>query len=228
MDKTNWKDEAKQKKVIKIAIVDDHQIVIDGLVSLLSNYAQFSIVLVAVSPIEILEQLENIQVDVLMTDVTMPQMSGLDLAIAVKNKFPQTRILALSMNDQGEVINEMINKAGISGYLIKNVDKTELVSAIETIAAGGYYFNEEVLDELDSHCLKQSRNKGEVLTNREKEIINLIEKENSNKQIADQLFISERTVETHRKNIFRKTGTNSVLGLIKYAYQNKIILDKKY
>lgn len=228
MHKTNSKYEAKRKTVIKIAIVDDHQIVIDGLVSLLSNYAHLSVVLVSTSPSEILAQLENRQVDVLMTDVTMPQMSGLDLAIAVKNKFPQTRILALSMNNQGEVINEMINKAGISGYLIKNVDKTELVSAIETIAAGGYYFNEEVLDELDSHCLKQSRNKEEILTNREKEIIHLIEKENSNKQIADQLFISERTVETHRKNIFRKTGTNSVLGLIKYAYQNKIISDKKY
>jgi DNA-binding NarL/FixJ family response regulator len=213
----------KANATIKIAIVDDHQIVIDGLVSLLSNYPRLSVDLVSTSAFDILERLENIVIDVLVTDITMPLMSGFDLALIVKSKFPNIRILALSMNDQGDIINEMIHKASISGYLIKNVDKTELINAIETVAAGGYYFNEEVLNELDSHSLNQSRMKKDFLTNREKEIINLIEKEQSNKQIADQLFISERTVETHRKNIFRKTGTNSVLGLIKYAYQNKIV-----
>lgn len=219
--------DTKSKATIKIAIVDDHQIVIDGLVSLLSNYPNLSVKLVSTSAFDILERLENVEIDVLVTDITMPLMSGFDLALIVKSKFPNIRILALSMNDQGEIINEMIHKASISGYLIKNVDKNELINAIETVASGGYYFNEEVLNELDSHCLNQSRIKKDFLTNREKEIISLIEKEQSNKQIADQLFISERTVETHRKNIFRKTGTNSVLGLIKYAYQNKIVQDKK-
>lgn len=215
--------ETKSNATIKIAIVDDHQIVIDGLVSLLSYYPNLSVDLVSTSAFDILERLENVVIDVLVTDITMPLMSGYDLALIVKSKFPKIRVLALSMNDQGEIINEMIHKAGISGYLIKNVDKNELINAIEIVAAGGYYFNEEVLNELDSHCLHESRIKKDFLTNREKEIINLIEKEQSNKQIADQLFISERTVETHRKNIFRKTGTNSVLGLIKYAYQNKIV-----
>lgn len=219
--------ETKSNATIKIAIVDDHQIVIDGLVSLLSNYPNLSVDLVSTSAFDILERLENVVIDVLVTDITMPLMNGFELALIVKSKFPSIRILALSMNDQGEIIDEMIHKASISGYLIKNVDKNELINAIETVAAGGYYFNEEVLNELDSHSLNQSRIKKDFLTNREKEIINLIEKEQSNKQIADQLFISERTVETHRKNIFRKTGTSSVLGLIKYAYQNKIVLEKK-
>jgi DNA-binding NarL/FixJ family response regulator len=127
------------------------------------------------------------------------------------------------MSGQGELVDGMINQADINGYVLKNISKQELLNAIHKIANGGIYFSEEVLNELAAFSQTRKEEEKVQLTVREKEIIQLMEKEYSNKQIADELFISERTVETHRKNIFRKTSTNSVLGLIKYAYQHKII-----
>ncbi len=127
------------------------------------------------------------------------------------------------MSGQGDLVNEMINDADISGYVLKNVGKQELVKALEKIAAGGIYFSEEVIQELQRSSEKKKQIEDAHLTDREIEIVRLIEKEYNNKQIAEELFISERTVETHRKNIFRKTGTNSVIGLVKYAYEHKLI-----
>jgi DNA-binding NarL/FixJ family response regulator len=145
------------------------------------------------------------------------------LAKEVRKQFPQIKILALSMSGQGDVVNEMINDADISGYVLKNIGKRELVAAIEKIASGGIYFSEVVLEELKKTADRKKQSKEAHLTGREAEIIRLIEKEYSNRQIAETLFISERTVETHRKNIFRKTGTNSVIGLVKYAYEHRLI-----
>jgi len=117
----------------------------------------------------------------------------------------------------------MIDDADISGYVLKNIGKQELVKALEKIAAGGIYFSEEVLQEMTRASEMKKENAEAHLTAREIEIIQLIEKELSNKQIAEKLFLSERTVETHRKNIFRKTYTSSVIGLVKYAYEHKLI-----
>ncbi|MFZ1534913.1 MAG: response regulator transcription factor, partial [Chitinophagaceae bacterium] len=132
-------------------------------------------------------------------------------------------ILALSMSGQGDLVNEMIEDADIAGYVLKNIGKQELITALEKIAGGGIYFSEEVIDELQRTSQRKKQNAEVHLTDREIEITRLIEKEYNNKQIAETLFISERTVETHRKNIFRKTNTNSVIGLVKYAYEHKLI-----
>ncbi|MCZ2222970.1 MAG: response regulator transcription factor [Chitinophagales bacterium] len=208
---------------INIAIVDDHQIVIDGITSLLEGNHNIHIVATATSGFDILEILKKNDVDILLTDIAMPAMSGQDLAKQVKANFPAIKILALSMSGQGHIVNAMIEESEISGYVLKNIGKEELIHAIEKIANGGIYFSEEVLNELQRFSNMQKENETINLTSREIEIIKLIEKEYSNKEIANQLFISERTVETHRKNIFRKTDTNSVIGLIKYAYEHKLI-----
>ncbi|MEP6847059.1 MAG: response regulator transcription factor [Panacibacter sp.] len=167
--------------------------------------------------------LHHQKVDILLTDIMMPEMNGQQLSKAVKKQFPAVKILALSMSGQGEIVNEMINNADIAGYVLKNIGKEELSNPILKIAAGGIYFDEEILKELERYSNMRKQNDDAHLTKREIEIINLIEKELSNKEIADTLFISERTVETHRKNIFRKTKTNSVIGLVKYAYEHKLI-----
>ncbi|MBP6687428.1 MAG: response regulator transcription factor [Lacibacter sp.] len=207
----------------KIAIVDDHQIVIDGLRSLLKGHNQFEIVIESNHPETILSLLKKQPVDILLTDVMMPVLTGVELAKQVKKEFPAIKIIALSMNGEGSLVNQMIEESDISGYLLKNIGQTEFITALNKIAEGGIYFSDEVLQEM----LKASERKKESvethLTNREIEIIRLIEKEYSNKKIAEELFLSERTVETHRKNIFRKTKTNSVIGLIKYAYEHKLI-----
>lgn len=211
------------RKKIKVAIVDDHQIVIDGINALLKDNANIQIIVTTTSSIKMLELLQLNTVNILLTDVMMPEMNGYELAKQVKEKFPEIKILALSMNGQGSTVSQMINDADISGYVMKNIGKEELVTAIEKIANGGIYFTDEILNELEKFSIIKKENVEAHLTSREIEIIKLVEKENNNKQIADALFISERTVETHRKNIFRKTHTNSVLGLIKYAYQHKLI-----
>lgn len=212
----------KQGK-IALALVDDHQIVIDGLMSLLKGHDNFRFAFATTQPKEVIKKLGETHVDILLTDVMMPELAGNQLARQVKQKYPSIKILALSMSGQGDIVNEMINDADISGYVLKNIGKHELVKALEKIAAGGIYFSEDVLHELQHIDRREKENALAHLTDREIEIIRHIEKEYNNRQIAEALFISERTVETHRKNIFRKTNTNSVIGLVKYAYQHKLI-----
>jgi DNA-binding NarL/FixJ family response regulator len=208
---------------IKLAIVDDHQIVIDGLKSLLQGHDEFDVKIECTDPLRMTSLLEQQPVDILLTDVMMPGMNGAELALAVHKAYPSVRILALSMSGQGELVNQMIDEADIAGYVLKNIGKQELVTALKKIHDGGIYFSEEVLDEMTRASAVKKTNEEVHLTAREIEIIGLIEKELSNKQIAEQLFLSERTVETHRKNIFRKTNTSSVIGLIKYAYEHRLI-----
>lgn len=204
-------------------MVDDHQIVIDGLMALLKGHDQFRLAFATTNPGEVIKKMEQSPVDILLTDVMMPHLPGNKLAVQVKEKFPETKILALSMSGQGELVNEMINEADISGYVLKNIGKQELIKALEKISDGGIYFSDEIIDELKRNSRRRRQEEEAHLTSREIEIIRLIEKEYNNKQIAEALFISERTVETHRKNIFRKTNTNSVIGLVKYAYEHKLI-----
>ncbi|MFM2362736.1 MAG: hypothetical protein RLZZ316_1638 [Bacteroidota bacterium] len=211
------------KDKVRIAIVDDHQIVIDGLLSMMDGHDRFKVVLQATEPKKMLQLLKQNDVDLLLTDIMMPEMTGNQLAKEVRKQFPEIRILALSMSGQGELVNEMINDADIAGYVLKNIGKQEFLTALEKIASGGIYFSEEVLAEMIKDSSVKKENEDTHLTRREVEIIQLIEKEFNNKQIADRLFISERTVETHRKNIFRKTKTNSAIGLIKYAYEHRLI-----
>ncbi len=208
---------------ITLALVDDHQIVIDGLTSLLKGHDKFKFAFATTNSSEVIERIAQTPIDVLLTDVMMPKLPGNQLAKQVKEKYPDVKILALSMSGQGDLVNEMIEDADISGYVLKNIGKQELITALEKIADGGIYFSDEVIDELQRTSQRKKQNAEAHLTDREIEIIRLIEKEYNNKQIAETLFISERTVETHRKNIFRKTTTNSVIGLVKYAYEHKLI-----
>ncbi len=212
-----------KKDKISLAIVDDHQIVIDGLKSLLVGHPQFIVKIESNHPEQMQQLLADTTVDILLTDVMMPVMNGYELALMVKENYPSIKILALSMSGQGELVNKMIDDCNIVGYVLKNIGKQELVIALEKIAQNGVYFSEEVLQEMIKDGDRKKIHTETHLTIREIEIISLIEKEQNNKQIADALFISERTVETHRKNIFRKTKTNSLIGLIKYAYEHKIV-----
>lgn len=209
--------------LIRIVIADDHQIVIDGLKLLLKDEPGFSILYETTQPEQILSWLAANGADILLTDVMMPGMNGCELSREVRRLYPEMKILALSMSGQADLVNQMIEESDINGYLLKNTGRSELVTAINKIAAGGIYFSEQVLNDLTQYSQEKKKTDAIHLTGREIEIIRCIEKEMSNKEISETLFISERTVETHRKNIFRKTGANGVIGLIKYAYQQKLI-----
>jgi len=203
-----------------IFIVDDHQMVIDGLRLIIETIPGFTIVGESTSATAALDMLKDCKPDILLTDVSMPEMSGIELTRIIKKNYRDIKILALSMFNESQVIAEMID-AGISGYILKNTGKQELIEALNKISNGQNYFGQDITLQLMKSF---KRNQDEVrLTDREIEIIRMIEKEFGNKQIADMLFISERTVETHRKNILRKTKSQSIVGLLKYAYERKII-----
>jgi two-component system nitrate/nitrite response regulator NarL len=209
-----------ETKIKSIFIVDDHQMVIDGFRLIIETIPGFTIVGESTNAMDAIEMLKDCTADILLTDVSMPEMSGIELTRIIKKNYPGIKILALSMFNESQVIAEMID-AGISGYILKNTGKQELIEALNKIADGQNYFGQDITLQLMKSF---KRSQEEVrLTDREIEIIRMIEKEFGNKQIADLLFISERTVETHRKNILRKTKSQSIVGLLKYAYERKII-----
>ncbi len=209
--------------MIRIGIVDDHQIVIDGLISLLNHQKELNIVCTANSGAVMLDMLKENKIDILLTDIMMPEMSGLEFSTFVKQLFPEIKIIALSMNGEGLIIEQMIEQASIVGYLLKQTNSKELVKAIQHIYHGGIYFPDAILAALETQSKVKKNVETANLTIREKEVIGLMEKDLSNKQISEKLCISVRTVETHRKNIFRKTGANNLLSLVKWAYEHKIL-----
>lgn len=209
---------------IRIAIVDDHQIIIDGLVSLLGKYEQLQVVMTATGAAEMLQLLETNTIDILLTDVMMPGITGNELAKAVRRLYPAVKIIALSMSGQAQTVSNMIEDADIAGYLLKQTNAKELAAAIEKVYNGGIYFQEDILEELHKLGEQKKQEPPVKITNREKQLIELIEKDYSSKEIAAALNISLHTVETHRKNIMRKTNTGNVLLLVKWAYEHNILV----
>ena len=211
----------KGGKRIKVVLVDDHRIVLDGLVSLLENDPDFIVLAALGSGEELLEFIKTDQPDILLTDYSLPGISGLEITRIVKRDYPQIKVVALSMHDEGHLVKSIL-KEGVDGYLLKNIQQFELKNAIKQVILGMPYVSPEIT-RLLMHDVNHPAEEQVLLTDRERDILRLIAKEYSNKKMADELFISERTVETHRKNIFRKTNTTSLVGLIKYAYEHKLI-----
>lgn len=210
---------------IKIFILDDHQMLIDGLKALLVNENSFEITGTSTNAKKALEMISRNMPDIVLTDINMPEMNGLEFTRTIKSKYPEIKVLALSMFGEKSTISEVLD-AGASGYILKNTGKDELINALLKISAGGMFFSDEISAEMMKSLSERGLRKEDEkvhLTEREKEIIQLIAKEYSNAQIGETLFISERTVETHRKNIFRKAGAKTVVGLIKFAIENKLI-----
>lgn len=201
-------------------LVDDHRIVLEGLKSLFDDDSDFEIVGAVGTPTEALARMEHVLPDILLTDYTLPEMTGLELCMTVKMKYPHTKRVILSMHDEGHLVKQIM-KEGVDGYLLKSIQQSELKSALRQIMQNMPYVSPEITRQLMAGMANEG--KQELLTEREQEILKLIVKEFSNKQIADKLFISERTVETHRKNIFRKTNVTSLVGLVKYAFGHNIV-----
>ncbi|MFT5640357.1 MAG: DNA-binding NarL/FixJ family response regulator [Cyclobacteriaceae bacterium] len=205
---------------MKLFLTDDHAILLGGLVKIIESEPDLEVVGTAGSVGETMEKLTQTKADLLITDYNLPDEDGLALVQKVKSKYPNMKILVLSMHDEAHLVKEVL-KEGVNGYMVKNDSHKQLISAIYTIKSGNTYLSSQINDIL----IKGLNGEGEqkLLTTREREILKLIAKEYTNKDIAEELFISERTVETHRKNILRKTRTHNLVGLIKYAYANNLI-----
>ena len=212
---------------INLLLVDDHPLVIEGIKTLLRTDAAVRVVAQASSGPEALLRLrEHPEVDVVLLDLHMPRMSGVELTRFIRAEHPGVRVLALSMFHDHTSVTQVLEAGGL-GYLLKNTSKAELSAAIADVAAGRTHFSQEVgqtlLQNLDVPGQRNGTALIAELTPREREILRLVAGEKSNQAIAEALFISERTVETHRKNILTKTNCKSVVGLIQYAIKHKLL-----
>jgi DNA-binding NarL/FixJ family response regulator len=205
---------------ITLFIVDDHQMLIDGIKALLQNEAEFDIVGEALRSDEALEKLKKQKVDIVITDINMPNMSGIELTKKLRLTHPDQKILALSMFGEKTTITDMMD-AGVNGYILKNTGKQELITALHTISKGQSFYSKEVSEELKK--TDELVDRRYILTTREREIVKHIAKGMSHTEIGEQLFISPRTVDTHRTNLMKKLEVNSIAELIKLAIQLKLI-----
>lgn len=208
---------------IKVLIADDQHLYREGIKSLLHQEKSISVEIAVSSGSEIIDYLQEHPVDIILMDIDMPGMNGMEATRNVKEAYPAIRILILSMHDQLEFILEVL-QAGASGYVLKDAQNLDLPSAIKALGAGNAYYSETVSKKL-SNYLVQVHNPALVantenppnLTQREQEVLSLIGKEHTNEEIAEQLFISINTVLTHRKNLLNKLNARNTAGLIMTA-----------
>ena len=210
-------------KELNILLVDDHQIIIDGLRSLVNSVDGLKVIGEANNGREAIDLLKVLDADVVLMDIDMPVMNGLDATKVIKAKSGKTKVIILSMHCESGMVKELI-EIGVAGYLLKNASKEELIQAITKVAGGQQYFATDVTLSLLNKDKPLLQSKLEIeLTKRETEILKLIADGFSNKEIGEQLFISHRTVDTHRTNLMKKLEVNNIAGLISFAIKNGIV-----
>lgn len=207
---------------IKLLIADDHKIVLEGIVSLLQPEESVQIVGTAANGFEVLEVIKKSNVDVCLLDINMPGMDGLEAARKIKAEHPGVKIIILTTYDDKQIVSELI-KIGVSGYLLKNTGRIELMEGILKVMSGRYCFSAEI-EEIIIDGITENKNIETItFTEREVVILRLLAREFTNEMIANELHISYRTVETHRKNMMLKTKSHNLAGLLRHAYSKGFI-----
>ena len=208
----------------KVIIVDDHTLFRNGLSLLLNSFDDIEVVAEASNGKEFIENLGKNDADVILMDIDMPEMNGIDATKIAIEKYPEMKIITLSMYGEGEYYYKMIN-AGVKGFLLKNSDINEVKKAIQVVADGLTYFSEEILYNIvkNIRSINVIESNPDDLSKREIEILVQICKGLSNKEIAELLNISKRTVDKHRENLLSKTHSKNTANLVMYAIKNKII-----
>jgi len=210
-------------KKYSVTLVDDHQLFREGLKLLLNENPNIDKIYQAANGVEFLGQLEKNMPDVVLMDINMPVMDGVEATQKALTKWPQLKVIALSMYGDDEYYIKMI-EAGARGFILKNSDIEVVEKAIEVVMAGQNYFSSEVMANLVIHLNKKKTEEAKnELTERESEILYHICKGLSNQEIADTLFLSKRTVDKHRENILSKTNVKNTAGLVIYAIKHGII-----
>ncbi|MGK0365242.1 MAG: DNA-binding NarL/FixJ family response regulator [Saprospiraceae bacterium] len=211
--------------MIKVLIADDHQVFRDGIESILEDVEGMEVVAQAEDGRIVLEKLKTITPDVILMDISMGGANGIETTQIVKKDYPQIKVLVLSMHEETDYIVKML-EAGASGYLLKDAGSNEMIKAIQEVYSGGTYYSQQVSAAIVSHLTNTNKKKekqtGTPLTRRETEILELITNEYTNPEIAEKLFISIRTVDTHRRNLLEKLNMKNTAGLVKYALRHGI------
>ena len=212
---------------IKILIADDHQIVLDGLKTLIGSVPEFEVVAAARDGKAVLEIANLLTIDVVLMDIDMPMMNGIETTVRLMKTHPKIKVLALSMHNEKAIIEKILD-SGAMGYIFKNVDKEELITAIKTVNSGKKYLctatsfsllkNEGAIVNFATNQIK-----ADELTKREIEILKLVAKGFSSRAIGEKLFISPRTVDKHRANILDKLNVKSIADIVHYCIKNNLL-----
>jgi len=220
----------QENDIIKLIIVDDHTIIRDGIKALMRGNDDIVVVGEASNGKELINLLPDLEADVILMDINMPEMDGFEATGYIREKFPEKKVLVLSMLDHENYINKIF-EAGANGYLLKNTGREEMVCGVKIVARGGRYLSSDIgfdlLSKLKNPTYKPVESNSDTqtrdLSQREVEILKLIADGLTNAEIADKIFTSKRTVETHRQNIIEKTKAKNTAALIKYAIGKGII-----
>jgi DNA-binding NarL/FixJ family response regulator len=211
--------------MIKVIIADDHKIFRQGISALISDEEDIKVIGEAGNEQDLKQLLGTDLPDLILMDITFGESNGIELTNHLTSKYPGIKILAFSMHDEKSYVLKML-EAGATGYLIKSAGKEEMITGIRTVAKGDGYFSQEVSTLLLRHFSKKDKTSskvGEELTARELEVLKLIADEYSNPEIAEKLFISTRTVDTHRRNLLDKLRVKNTAGLVKYAIKHDLL-----
>jgi len=212
----------------KILIADDHAMFADGISSILNTEPNISVIGQCLDGPSVIDFLKANPVDILLLDVNLPGMSGIDVCKQVTEKYPNTKVIAISMFNEESFVTEILNN-GAKGYVLKNTGREELLNAIATVLDGKSYFSEDVTETIMKGLMSQrmggSKAKKEIpkISKREKEVLELIVKEHTTQEIAGLLFISLKTVESHRSNLLAKMNARNTAGLVRIAMEHKLI-----
>ncbi|MEP4030211.1 response regulator transcription factor [Roseibium polysiphoniae] len=207
---------------IRVLLADDHELVRDGIRARLAQTDTLEVVGEATNGREAVEQVDSLRPDIILMDVSMPVMNGLDAANEIRKRFPETSILVLSIYDNPEYVRGVV-QAGARGYILKDISAKEMLTAITSVASGGYYFSSAVGPTLVGGNVPAQVNDPYGLTDREKQVLSGIAEGQPNKEIAANLGISVRTVESHRLNLREKVGSKNAAQLYKIAQELKLL-----
>jgi DNA-binding NarL/FixJ family response regulator len=209
--------------IIKVIIADDHVIFRKGLFTILNEINNVKVVGEAVNGNELLDLLKKTPADVILMDIKMPKMDGIEATRRVRAQYPDVRVIALTMHEEISYFNKMM-EAGASGFLLKKTNQDELEKAIHAVHGDGTYFSEEFLSSVDKHQAPPPIQRTDVVfTDREREVLELICKGLSNPEISKLLGLSQRTIDGHRARLFEKTGAKNAPHLVMFAIRNGLI-----
>lgn len=213
--------------MIRVMIADDHNMFVEGVESILYGTDKIQVVAKCYTGPEVFEKLTSTPADVILLDINLPGMNGIEVCQKLSKEYPDVKVLALSMHNEESFVTEIL-KHGAQGYILKNTGKKELIHAIETVFNGQSYFSEEVTETIMKSLVsqrtgnKKSATSAPKISRREKDVLELIVKEHTTQEIADTLFISLKTVESHRRSLLTKLGVRNTAGLVRVAVENQL------
>ena len=214
--------------MIRILVADDHAMFVDGIESILKNEKDISVIGRCYDGQSVLDFVKDDQPDIILLDINLPDMTGIEVSKNVLSNHPNVKILAISMFNEESFVTEILNN-GAQGYILKNTGREELLKAIHTICEGQTYFSNDVTNTIMKGLMKQRKESSKKtsffpkISRREKEVLTLIIKEHTTQEIADKLFISLKTVESHRSNLLNKLNARNTAGLVRITLENKLL-----